>query len=65
MIVVRRWSRPDPTCKALWQVYMDAVIRSRMAKRPFDKWVVKETDAALERYFAAVERELEALNSNL
>jgi hypothetical protein len=56
-------SRPDPVCKGLWDVYMDAVIRSRLVNKPFDKWAIKETDKALKRYFDAVEDELEWLNA--
>jgi hypothetical protein len=63
MIRVRWTSRPDPVCKGLWDIYMEAVIRSRMFESPFDKWAVKETDAALDRYFEAVEHELEWLNA--
>lgn len=65
MIRVRWTSRPDPVCKSLWDVYMDSVIRARMKKPDgrFDKWAMKECDRALDRYFRAVEFELEWLNA--
>jgi hypothetical protein len=63
-MIVRRWSRPSTECKALWQVYINAMIRARMVEKPFDKWAMKTVDEALDNYMSAVERELEALNND-